>query len=65
MPVTVDVVGGDTHELSIEEGTYADLLDAIDLSPQEAAVFVNDRPVPDDQPIATDHVRVVRLVSGG
>lgn len=65
MPVTVEVVGGDTHEVTIEEGTYADLLAAVGLSTQEAAVFVDDRPVPDDQPIESDYVRVVRLVEGG
>lgn len=65
MPVTVEVVGGDTHEVTIEDGTYADLLAAVGLSTQEAAVFVDDRPVPDDQPIESDYVRVVRLVEGG
>lgn len=65
MPVTVEVVGGNTHEVTIEDGTYADLLAAVGLSTQEAAVFVDDRPVPDDQPIESDYVRVVRLVEGG
>ncbi|MFB6104022.1 MAG: ubiquitin-like small modifier protein 2 [Halobacteriaceae archaeon] len=65
MTVTVEVVGGDTHEVALESGTYADLLEAVGLSTQAAAVFVDDRPVPEDQPVETDHVRVVRLVSGG
>lgn len=65
MAVTVEVVGGDTHEVAIEAGTYGDLLAAVGLSTQEAAVFVDDRPVPEDDTITTDHVRVVRLVSGG
>lgn len=65
MAVTVEVVGGETHEVAIEEGTYGDLLDAVGLSTQEAAVFVDDRPVPEDQSISTEYVRVVRLVEGG
>lgn len=65
MAVTVDIVGGETHEVAVESGTYGDLLEAVGLSTQEAAVFVDDRPVPEDQSITTDHVRVVRLVSGG
>ena len=65
MHVTVDVVGGDSHEFAIEDETYADLLAAIDLSPHEVSVMVDGRPVPEDQPVQTSHVRVLRLISGG
>ena len=62
--VTVDVVGGETHELDVE-GTYADLLSAVGFGPHEATVLVCDRPVPEDRPIDAERVRVLRLVRGG
>ncbi|MCU4926009.1 MoaD/ThiS family protein [Halobacteria archaeon AArc-dxtr1] len=72
MPVTVDVKGEETHELaradltaSGEAPTYADLLAAIDLSPHEVSVLVDGRPVPEDQPVDTDRVTVLRLIKGG
>ncbi|PGF15975.1 hypothetical protein CP556_07485 [Natrinema sp. CBA1119] len=45
--------------------TYADLLRAIDLSPHEVSVLVDGRPVPEDQPVESDHVTVLRLIKGG
>lgn len=66
MHVTVEVVGGDDHEFDVGAGTtYADLLAEVDLSPHEVSVMVDGRPVPEDQPVETDHVRVLRLISGG
>jgi sulfur carrier protein len=65
MDVTVEVVGGDTHEMSVEAPTYTDLLAEIELSPHEATVLVDGRPVPEDQPVATDRVQVLRLIQGG
>ena len=65
MQVEVEVVGDDTHTIDVEEGTYADLLAAIDLSPHEAAVLVDGRPVPEDAPVEAERVRVLRLIKGG
>lgn len=65
MRVTVDVVGEGTHDVEVTEGTYADLLDAVGLSPHEASVLVEGRPVPEDQPIESPTVTVLRLVRGG
>ena len=65
MHVTVDVVGGPVEEVSLEEGTYGDLLDAVDLSPHEASVFVDGRPRPADGTVTEPEVQVVRLVQGG
>ncbi|SDL98517.1 sulfur carrier protein [Halogranum gelatinilyticum] len=66
MNVTVEVVGEETHEVSVPpDGTYADLLSALDLSPHEVSVLVDGRPVPEDQPVETDHVKVLRLIKGG
>jgi len=66
MNVTVEVAGEDTHEVTVaEDATYADLLPPLDLSPHEVSVLVEDRTVPTNQPVETDHVRVVRLIKGG
>ncbi|GAA0294622.1 ubiquitin-like small modifier protein SAMP2 [Halarchaeum salinum] len=65
MHVTVEVVGEDVHEFDIEGASYADLLERVDLSPHEVSVMVDGRPVPEDQPVASDHVTVLRLVRGG
>ena len=71
MRVTVDVKGEDTYELGVEDvdcdgtPTYADLLAAVGLSPHEVSVLVDGRPVPEDQPVSTDHVTVLRLIAGG
>ncbi|PSP60519.1 small archaeal modifier protein 2 [Halobacteriales archaeon QH_8_67_36] len=66
MHVTVEVAGEDTHELDVaKDATYADLLAPLDLSPHAVSVMVDERTVPTDQPVESDHVRVVRLIKGG
>jgi len=65
MEVTVEVVGGECHDLSLSSPTYGDLLRAVGLSEHEATVLVDGRPVPEDAPVETDNVRVLRLVTGG
>lgn len=65
MRVTVDVVGGETREVEITDETYADLLAGVGLSPHEVSVMVDGRPVPEDQPVDAEHVRVLRLIKGG
>lgn len=65
MRVTVEVVGADTHEFDVTDETYADLLERVDLSPHEVSVMVDGRPVPENQPVDADHVRVLRLIRGG
>ncbi|OVE84006.1 ubiquitin-like small modifier protein SAMP2 [Natronolimnobius baerhuensis] len=73
MHVTVDIKGEGTHEFDLEEvadgtdgrPTYAALLRAVDLSPHEVSVLVDGRPVPEDQPVESEHVTVLRLIKGG
>ena len=81
MRVTVDVKGEETHEIDLEavsgadpnDGTeaggatptYQELLREIGLSPHEVSVLVDGRPVPEDQPVESDHVTVLRLIKGG
>jgi len=65
MHVTVEVMGGDTHAVELEDPTYDDLVRAVDLHPQEATALVDGHHVPGDAPVETDCVRVVRLIHGG
>lgn len=66
MRVTVDVAGGETHDVPVDDGiTYGDLLAAVDVHREEAAVLVEGRPVPTDGAVDAETVRVVRLVKGG
>lgn len=66
MRVTVSVVGGDTHEVTVEDGdTYADVLGDLSYNPHQVSVLVDGRPVPEDQPVETDRVELLRLVKGG
>jgi len=66
MRVTVSVVGGDSHEVEVDDGaTYADLLDPLEYGLHEVSVLVGGRPVPEDATIETDHVEVLRLIKGG
>lgn len=65
MRVTVDVLGEEVEEVDVAEGTYGDILAAVDLSPNEATVLVDGRPVPADEPVSATEVTVLRLVKGG
>jgi sulfur carrier protein len=66
MRVTVAVAGEDTHELDVDaDATYADLLAPLPYSSHEVSVLVDGRPVPEDAPVETDRVEVLRLVNGG
>lgn len=65
MNVTVEVVGEGSHEFDVDDETYADLVSEVGLSPHEVSVMVDGRPVPEDQPVDTDHVKILRLIKGG
>lgn len=66
MRVVADVKGEGTETVELAPGgTYADLLAAVDLSPHEATVLVDGRPVPEDEQVAAESVTVLRLVKGG
>ncbi len=66
MRVTVNVKGEGEQVVVLEGGeSYADLLSAVELSPHEVSVLIDGRPVPEDQPVDTDHVTVLRLIKGG
>jgi len=63
--VTLEVVGDEEYEFEVETATYADLLAEIGLSPNEVAVLIDGRPVPEDQPVQPGRARVLRVVAGG
>lgn len=65
MEVTVAMVGEDRRTVDVDGETYGDVLRTVGLSPQEATVLVEGRPVPADRPIDHTEVRVLRLISGG
>lgn len=67
MSITVELVSGETQEVDQAGKCYADLLTPFEVSRHEVSILVDGRPVPADQPIedGVDHVRVVRLISGG
>ncbi|ESP89051.1 ubiquitin-like small modifier protein SAMP2 [Candidatus Halobonum tyrrellensis] len=66
MDVVAEVVGEDTHSLSLADGaTYADLCRAVGYSPHEVTVLVGETPVPEDRPVDAERVRVLRLIKGG
>lgn len=65
MSVTVSIVGGEDYEVVLTDGTYGDLLSEVGLSPQEAAVLVDGRPVPEDAVVKAERVEVLRLIQGG
>lgn len=65
MRVTVSVAGEADREVTVEDGTYGDLLATVGLSPQEATVLVDGRPVPEDRAVDAERVEVLRLISGG
>jgi sulfur carrier protein len=66
MDVTVEVVGEDAVEVSVDDdATYADVVAAVGYSTHEVTVLVDGRPVPEDAPVDADAVRVLRLVKGG
>lgn len=65
MEVTVTVAGTPTETVEIEDGTYGDLIEAVGLSREEAAILVDGRPVPADAVVDASEVTVLRLIHGG
>jgi sulfur carrier protein len=66
MEVTVEVVGEDTHAVDVEQdAVYGDVVRAVGYSLHEVTVLVDGTPVPEDQPVTVDRVKVLRLIKGG
>lgn len=66
MRVTVDVAGEGVRKIDLPaDATYADLVRAVDQSPQAVSVLVDGTPVPEDAPVKADEVTVLRMIRGG
>lgn len=65
MDVEVTVAGDRSYEFTVTDETYGELLKKIGLSPQEASVIVDGRPVPEDETVDVHNVTVLRLIQGG
>ncbi len=71
MQVTVDVKGEGRHEVDTatladdRPATYADVLSALEYSPHEVSVLVDGQPVPEDRPVESETMTVLRLIKGG
>ncbi|PSQ19353.1 small archaeal modifier protein 2 [Halobacteriales archaeon QS_9_67_17] len=66
MKVTCEVVGEGVEECELPaDAAYDDLLAELGFSRHEATVLVDGAPVPADATVATDAVRVLRLIRGG
>jgi len=66
MEVTVEVVGEGVERLTVpDDATYADLAGAAGYSVHEVSVLVDGSPVPEDDRVAADRVRLLRLIKGG
>ncbi|QKY20815.1 MoaD/ThiS family protein [Halolamina sp. CBA1230] len=66
MQLTVEIVGEDERTVTVpDDADYADVVREVGYSPHEVTVLVDDSPVPEDAPVETDHVRVLRLIAGG
>ena len=66
--VTVELVGEDTHDVAVDDGTtYIDLLAPFAVSPHEVTLTVDGSPVPEDAPVeaGVDRGRGGRLIKGG
>ncbi|MFW6448056.1 MAG: ubiquitin-like small modifier protein SAMP2 [Halobacteriota archaeon] len=65
MELEVTIVGEGTQTVNLEAPTYADVLEAVDLSREEATPLVDGRPVPVDRRVESPTVEVLRIVHGG
>lgn len=66
MDVAVEVVGEGTHTVEAStDATYAELVEAVGYNVNEVSVLVDGTPVPEDQPVDSDSVTVLRLIKGG
>lgn len=66
MRVTCEVVGEGVEERELAaDATYGDVLGALGFSTHEASVLVDGSPVPEDAPVETDQLQILRLIKGG
>lgn len=68
MEIRCTVIGGSPRDCAVEiepGDTFADLIQAVGYSPQEATAIVDNKPVPDDREVRSTDVKILRLIQGG
>ena len=71
MELKVKILAGKVEEKRIEvlqDDTYQDVLEKLDINPEEVIVLYNGKPVPDDERVDTKtegEITIIRIVSGG
>jgi len=68
LKVNVKITRGDSSNKSImirDGSTYNDVLSSLNINPETVIIMVNNRPVPVDEKVYTDHMEILIIVSGG
>ncbi len=68
MKVKVRITRGESSNKSImvkDGSTYNDVLSSLYINPETVIIMVNNRPVPVDEIVYTDHMEILMIVSRG
>ena len=68
MKVDVRITRGVSSNKSImvkDGSTYNDVLSSLNINPETVIIMVNNRPVPVDEIVYTDHMEILMIVSRG
>lgn len=68
MKVDVRITRGKSSNKSImirDGSTYNDVLSSLNINPETVIIMVNNRPVPVDEKVYTDHMEILMIVSRG
>ncbi|MCK5217832.1 MAG: MoaD/ThiS family protein, partial [Methanosarcinales archaeon] len=64
----VKITRGESLDKSImirDGSTYNDVLSSLNINPETVIVMVNNRPVPVDEIVCTDHMEILMIASRG
>ncbi|MCD4844769.1 MAG: hypothetical protein K8R25_09810 [Methanosarcinales archaeon] len=68
MKVDVRITRGESSNKSImvkDGSTYNDVLSSLNINPETVIIMVNNRPVPVDEIVCTDHMEILMIASRG
>ncbi|KAF5424218.1 MAG: Small archaeal modifier protein 2 [ANME-2 cluster archaeon HR1] len=68
MKVNVKITRGESSNKSImikDGSTYNDVLSSFNINPETVIIIVNNRPVPVNEKIFTDHMEILMITSRG
>jgi sulfur carrier protein len=68
LKVDVRITRGVSSNKSImvkDGSTYNDVLSSLNINPETVIIMVNNRPVPVDEIVYTDHMEILMIVSRG